>query len=58
MERWRSDAEELRRTEPELYEQILAQADTDDPRIAGSVADDPDAFVALFLAAANEAELR
>jgi len=53
VERHRAAAEQLRTEDPEVYRQILSQAD-------GSTAEeaagrDPDAFVALFLAEAEEA---
>src|SRR5256885_1053783 len=47
VERYRRDAERLRRDDPASYKFILAQADPAADR-------DPDAFVALFLAAAAD----
>src|SRR5262245_16985413 len=55
VEEWRTEAVQLRLTEPKLYREILSHADTDDPRVARGVANDPDAFVAIFLAAASDA---
>ena len=53
VERWRSAAEVLRVTDPDAYEQILAQAKTD-PAATVAASHDPDAYVAIFLSYANE----
>ena len=47
--RYRAAAEELRETNPETYQEILRQAEGSEAEAAA--ASDPDAFVALFLAA-------
>lgn len=51
VEKHRAAAEQLRREEPEMYQQILGMAEGD---AAEAAANDPDAFVALFLAAAED----
>jgi hypothetical protein len=52
IEKWREAAVILRRENPKRYERIVAGAP---PEIAEAVEKDPDAFVALFLASANDA---
>ena len=54
VERYRSRAEQLRQDNPELFEQILAQADGSDAEDAARR--DPVAYVALFLKAADDVE--
>jgi hypothetical protein len=56
VERWRAEAANLRVDDVVTYRLILSEAATDDPRIAGLVQSDPDAFVALWLAAAADAD--
>jgi hypothetical protein len=51
VETHRAAAEQLRREEPETYRQILAMAEGE---AAAAAARDPDAYVALFLAAAED----
>lgn len=51
--RWRSAAEQLRVEDPDTYAQILSQAEGGEA--AEAAARDPDAYVALFLAAARDA---
>jgi hypothetical protein len=53
VERWRAEAVNLRVHDPETYEQILAQAESD-PQAAAATARDPDAYVAIFLSFAHE----
>jgi hypothetical protein len=53
VESWRTRAEALRATDPDTYEQILAQAG-DDPEAAAAARRDPDAYVALFLSFASD----
>jgi hypothetical protein len=53
VEAWRSRAEALRRDNPELYGQILAQA-ASDPEAGAAASRDPDAYVALWLEAADK----
>jgi hypothetical protein len=52
VEVWRAKAEAIRREDPELYHRILAEA-ASDANAASAAARDPDAYVALWLAAAN-----
>jgi hypothetical protein len=54
VERYRATAAVLRQEEPEKYQEVLAMAKGD---AATAAARDPDAFVALFLAAAEEVVL-
>lgn len=53
VETWRARAVQMREDNPELYDQILAQAQADD-ETAVAAHRDPDAYVALWLAAAND----
>lgn len=53
VERYRAAAKELRETNPEMYRQIVHQADGSDAEAAATR--DPDAYVALFLAEAEDA---
>jgi hypothetical protein len=53
VERYRATAEQMRQNDPEMYEQILRQADGSPAEAAA--ARDPDAYVALFLAEAENA---
>jgi hypothetical protein len=50
----RQAAEQLRRQQPDLYQQILNSARGE---AAEAAANDPDAYVALFLAAAEDQEV-
>lgn len=50
VEKWRPQAEQLRREDPELYERILGEASGD---AAAAAQRDPEAFVALWLEAAS-----
>jgi hypothetical protein len=52
IEKWREAALILREEDPARYERIIANAP---PEIAEAVEKDSDAFVALFLASANDA---
>lgn len=54
VESWRKRAEALRVTDPEMYERILAQADSDG-QAAAAAARDPDAYVGLFMSYAADA---
>jgi hypothetical protein len=54
VEQYRSRAEQLRRDNRELFEQILARADGSDAE--GAARQDPVAYVALFLKAADDVE--
>lgn len=53
VESWRTRAEVLRATEPDTYQQILAQA-AGDGEASAAAQRDPDAYVALFLSYAAE----
>lgn len=55
VESWRTRAEALKVTDPELYQQILDQAQCD-PEAAAGAARDPGAYVALFLSFSSEAD--
>jgi hypothetical protein len=52
VEKYRAAAEQLRTENPELYQQILSQADGSDAEEAARR--EPDAYVALFLAEAED----
>ena len=54
VEQNRAAAEQLRRAEPETYQRILAMAEGE---AAAAAEKDPDAFVALFMAEAEDAGL-
>jgi hypothetical protein len=53
VEQWRAEAVNLRLTDPETYTQVLARAESN-PEAAAAAARDPDAYVALFIAAAAD----
>jgi hypothetical protein len=53
VERWRAAAADLRVNDPEMYQDILAQANSD-PEAAAAAARDPDAYVAIFLSYAQK----
>ena len=58
VESWRKQAVALRQRDPDTYWQILAQSRAaDDEEVADAARRDPDAYVALFLAAADEVDL-
>jgi hypothetical protein len=48
VETWRKQAEELRREDPDMYEEILELTEAD-PELAPAVRRDPNAWVALWL---------
>jgi hypothetical protein len=55
VETWRPRAQELHRNNPEVYEEILAEA-RHDPAAASAAAKDPDAYVALWLESLDRME--
>jgi hypothetical protein len=55
VEKYRAAAEQLRREDPAIYDEILARAEREATRGRGGPPRDPDAFVALFLAEAADA---
>jgi hypothetical protein len=54
IEQWRAEAVQLRLSDPDKYQQVLAQA-VEDPAVRAAAQRDPDAWVALVLSHATEA---
>lgn len=57
VETWRGRAAELRLSDPDTYQHILAQARSD-PGAFAAAQRDPDAYVALFMSFASETQAR
>ena len=54
VEQYRAEAARLRENEPDSYMRIVLEARIDDLKTIGLAKTDPDAFVALWLAAASD----
>ncbi len=56
VEQYRAQAKQLRLHDPGMFQQILAQADSD-PEAAAAAARDPDAYVAIWMSHADRVDL-